>query len=69
MEQAVRRHEIDASIIFVPAAVAADAILEAAQAGIPWIVCITEGIPQMDMLRVLEQPWRGEYMNRSLFGP
>lgn len=53
--QAARQHRIDASIIFVPAAAAADAILEATQAGVPWIVCITEGIPQMEMLRILEQ--------------
>ncbi|PTN38701.1 succinate--CoA ligase subunit alpha [Desulfonatronum sp. SC1] len=52
---AVSEHQVDVSIIFVPAVVAADAILEAAQAGVPWIVCITEGIPQMDMLRVLNQ--------------
>jgi succinyl-CoA synthetase alpha subunit len=42
----------DASMIYVPAAFAADAILEAADAGIKVIVCITEGIPVLDMLRV-----------------
>ncbi len=66
VRQAVRRHAIDASIIFVPAAVAADAVLEAAEAGVPWIVCVTEGIPQMDMLRVLEQL---KYSRSRLIGP
>ncbi|MBI2743644.1 MAG: succinate--CoA ligase subunit alpha [Chlamydiales bacterium] len=42
----------DASLIFVPAAYAADAILEAEDAGVPLIVCITEGIPVRDMLEV-----------------
>ncbi len=42
----------DTSVIFVPAAGAADAILEAADAGISLIVCITEGIPVLDMIRV-----------------
>jgi len=42
----------EASMIYVPAAFAADAILEAAAAGIHLIVCITEGIPVLDMLRV-----------------
>ncbi|WP_295543158.1 succinate--CoA ligase subunit alpha [uncultured Thiohalocapsa sp.] len=42
----------DATMIYVPAAFAADAIMEAADAGIRVIVCITEGIPVLDMLRV-----------------
>jgi succinyl-CoA synthetase alpha subunit len=42
----------NASVIFVPPAGAADAILEAADAGLPLVVCITEGIPVLDMMRV-----------------
>ncbi len=42
----------DASVIYVPAAFAADAILEAIDAAVPLIVCITEGIPVLDMVRV-----------------
>ncbi len=42
----------NATMIFVPAAFAADAILEAADAGVELIVCITEGIPVIDMMRV-----------------
>jgi succinyl-CoA synthetase alpha subunit len=50
--EAVRGEGVDASVIFVPAAAAADAIMEAAEAGIGLIVCITEGIPTLDMVRV-----------------
>ncbi|MDR9437652.1 MAG: succinate--CoA ligase subunit alpha [Thiohalophilus sp.] len=49
---AVRETGANASMIYVPAAFAADAILEAADAGIEVIACITEGIPVLDMLRV-----------------
>lgn len=52
VDQAVRETGADVSIIFVPPAFAADAILESADAGIGVIVCITEGIPVHDMARV-----------------
>ncbi len=52
MKEAVERRSADVSLIFVPPPSAADAILEAAEAGIRLIVCITEGIPTADMVRV-----------------
>lgn len=52
VEQAVRATGADASVIYVPPAFAADAIMEAADAGIRLIVAITEGIPVLDMTRV-----------------
>jgi succinyl-CoA synthetase alpha subunit len=51
--QAVRATGANTSLIFVPPAFAADAILEAAAAGIKVIVCITEGIPTLDMVKVM----------------
>jgi len=52
VERAVAETEANASIVFVPPAFAADAIMETTDAGIPLIVCITEGIPVMDMVKV-----------------
>lgn len=55
VREAAKATPIDASIIFVPGALAPDAVQEAAAAGIGWVVCITDGIPQLDMLRALER--------------
>jgi len=52
VEEAVKEVGADASIIFVPAQFAADAIVEAALAGIGLIICISEGIPVLDMVKV-----------------
>ncbi len=63
---AVRETQANAAVIYVPAAAAASAIFEAADAGIPLIVCITEGIPVLEMTRVL--PYVAERRAR-LIGP
>jgi succinyl-CoA synthetase alpha subunit len=52
MREAVRATGANASVIYVPPAFAADSILEAADAGVTLIVCITEGIPVLDMLNI-----------------
>lgn len=52
VEEAVARTKADASVIYVPPPFAADSILEAIAANVPLIVCITEGIPVLDMMKV-----------------
>ena len=52
VDAAVKEANADTSIIFVPPAFAADAIMEAAEAGIKVIICITEGVPTKDMVKV-----------------
>jgi succinyl-CoA synthetase alpha subunit len=52
VERAVRETGANATVIYVPPMFAADAMMEAADSGIPFIVCITEGVPVLDMTRV-----------------
>lgn len=66
VREAVRETQCDTSLIFVPPPFAADAILEAADAGIRLIVCITEGIPVNDMVKV-KRALRGREVR--LIGP
>ena len=54
VHEAKKQHRIDASIIFVPAGFAADAVAESATEDIPWVICITEGIAQASMLSALQ---------------
>ncbi len=68
VRDAVNSTNADASMIFVPPPFAADAILEAASAGIKVIACITEGIPVLDMLKV-KAALMTDYPNTYLIGP
>jgi len=52
VDEAAKQQRVDVSLIFVPPAFAADAILEASQAGVALVICISEGIPTQDMIRV-----------------
>jgi succinyl-CoA synthetase alpha subunit len=64
---AVKKTGANATVIYVPPPGAADAILEAAQAGIAVIVCITEGIPTLDMVKAKRA--LGAYPGSTLIGP
>ena len=64
--EAAKATGANASVVFVPPAYAADAILEAADAGIALVVCITEGIPVMDMVRVASVV---DFKKTRLIGP
>ncbi len=66
VSEAVEQTGADATMVFVPPAFTADAILEAADAGIPTIVAITEGVPVLDMVRVADVLPR---TNSRLIGP
>jgi succinyl-CoA synthetase alpha subunit len=67
VSDAVNETEADASMIMVPAAFAAEAITEAADAGIKIIVCITEGIPVLDMVKV--RAYLEQFPETRLIGP
>lgn len=66
MLEAVNKTGANASVIYVPASFAADAIMEAVDAEIALVVCITEGIPTLDMLRVVKYLAAGK---SRLIGP
>src|SRR6476659_7812266 len=67
VRQAVDKTGANASVIFVPPAFAADAVMEAADAGIALVVCITEGIPVLDMMRAMT--FLGTHRGTRLIGP
>ncbi len=68
VEEAVRETNPNTSLIFVPAPFAPDAIVEALDSGIELIVCITEGIPVKDMVKV-KNYMKKNYPNAKLIGP
>jgi succinyl-CoA synthetase alpha subunit len=67
VRQAVAATGANASVIYVPPPGAADSIIEAAEAGIPLVICITEGIPVLDMVRV--KRYLEEHPGTTLVGP
>jgi succinyl-CoA synthetase alpha subunit len=70
VEEAVAETGANASVIYVPPPFAGDAILEAASTGIPLVICITEGIPALDMARVLRILGSAPFAGKTrLIGP
>jgi succinyl-CoA synthetase alpha subunit len=67
VHDAIEKTGANASVIFVPPPFAADAIMEAADAGLPLVVCITEGIPVLDMMRAMT--FLKEHPQTRLVGP
>ncbi|MCK6440570.1 MAG: succinate--CoA ligase subunit alpha [Planctomycetes bacterium] len=68
VRETVKKEDANTAMIFVPPPFAADAILEAAGAGCRLVICITEGIPAMDMVRV-KAALKRDYPNTRLVGP
>ncbi|MDQ3980543.1 MAG: succinate--CoA ligase subunit alpha [Actinomycetota bacterium] len=68
MSEAVRETAANTSLVFVPARAAAGAVIEAAEAGVRLVVCITEGIPAHDELRLVNQ-LEAEHPGTRLVGP
>jgi len=66
VEEATSRHQVNASIIFVPAPFAGDAVLEAISAGLSPVIVITEGIPVQDEIRIMEV---ARLKNVTVIGP
>src|SRR5215510_7533886 len=67
VHDAVTKTGANASVVFVPPAFAADAVMEAADAGIGLVVCITEGIPVVDMMKAMT--FLKDFPNTRLIGP
>jgi succinyl-CoA synthetase alpha subunit len=68
VHEAVEKHGVDATMIFVPAPFTADAILEAADAGVKVVIAITEGVPVLDMVRCYDK-MRTDFPDVRLVGP
>src|SRR5471030_1559071 len=67
VQDAMKQTGANASVIFVPPPFAADAVMEAADAGLALVVCITEGIPTLDMMRAMT--FLKEHPSTRLVGP